>query len=1029
MQAKGLIKVFLILLTVVSVVQYLFLLPTNRVEKAALNYALETTQNIEDPQTKNQAIRDAQSAYLDSLSNETIFRVPLLKDFTYDELKSRQIGLGLDLKGGISTVLQVNLSEFVVALSNDSKDPLFLEAIAQADKLQIGSQTDYITIFGQEWSKISNGKTLASVFSRNQSLRDDINLNTPDSQVLSVLRSKANETVSLTYNRMKDRIDKFGVVQPNISLDAARDLIFVELPGVDNAERARNFLSSTAKLEFWNVYRISDSGLITSFIEADERLKTLEGGNEDVAAMDSIMVPVYDSLGMVIDSTKEAVQTDPSNPAANAGPLLSNFTLNSQTSVGVAFPLSVMGVVDRNKKDLVMSYLEKPEIKRLFPQDIRFMWAAKPMVDFNTKEVTNQYELYAIKQDRGRSEAPLTGESIVDAFSSQDPMNKEVGVTLKMDNTGARIWGDMTTRAAQDNNREIAIALDDEVVSCPRVNTPITDGNSSISGNFSLQEANDLANILQVGKLPAKTDIIQESLIGPSLGQDNINKSLISLLIGFGFVLVFMILYYATGGIVSIIALFANLFFIFGALSSFGTVLTLPGIAGIVLTIGMAVDANVIIYERIREELQSGKTMLTSIADGFKNSYSAIIDANVTTLLTAFVLAYFGIGPIKGFAVVLIIGVICSVITAVLLSQIIMDWWTIKKGRKIEFSTKISKNALSNVRIDWISKRRISYIVSGIIILAGLVSFFTRSFELGVDFSGGRSYNITFVEDIDAQQLRTELEQTLGSTPVVKAISTNRTYNITTSYLINESGEDVDNEVLSKLFEGVSKISEDGLTIDQFKNPEALNSTHITSSTKVGPTIAEDIKSSSIKSTIFALLLIFFYIFLRFSKWQYSTGAVVALTHDVLILLSVFSLGHGFFPFSLEIDQAFIAALLTVIGYSMNDTVVIFDRIREYYNSYAARSRKELINAAINSTLSRTIITSLTTLFVVAMLLMFGGTSIKGFAFALVVGVIVGTYSSIFIASPIMYDLSGEFSEKQLETRAENLESIENIRV
>lgn len=1028
MQAKGLIKVFLILLTVVSLIQYLFLLPTNKVEKAALNYATETTSQIEDPQTRNQAIRDAQSSYLDSLSNEIIFKVPLLKNFTYNDLKKRQIGLGLDLKGGISTVLQVDLKEFVVSLSNNSKDPVFLAALENADKAQVGAQTDFITLFGQEWGKIANGKTLASVFSRNQSLRENINLNTPDSQVLSVLRSKANETVELTFNRMKDRIDKFGVVQPNISLDAARDLILVELPGVDNAERARSFLQATAKLEFWNVYRISDGGLLSSFFEADERLKS-SLGTPSAVTVDSIMVPVYDSLGMVIDSTMEAVQPGANNPMANSGPLLSVFNLNTQTAAGLAFPLSVMGTAERNKKDLVMQYLEKPEIRRLFPQDIKFLWAAKPMVDFSTRKVTNQYELYAIKQDRGRVEAPLTGESIVDAFSNQDPFNKEVGVSLKMSNNGARVWGDMTTKAAQDNNREIAIVLDDEVVSCPRVNTPITDGNSSISGNFTLQEANDLANILQVGKLPAKTRIIQESLIGPSLGQDNINKSLISLLVGFGLVLAFMIIYYSTSGVFSIIALFANLFFIFGALSSFGTVLTLPGIAGIVLTIGMAVDANVIIYERIREELRSGKTFLTAISDGYKNSYSAIIDANVTTLLTAFVLAYFGIGPIKGFAVVLIIGVICSVITAVLLCQLLIDWWTITKGRKIEFNTGISRNAFSNLTIDWIGKRKISYLISGIVILAGFVSFFTRGFELGVDFKGGRSYNIEFVQDIDAQDLRTELEQSFGATPIVKAISTNRMYNITTSYLINESGETVDNEVLTKLYEGVSKVSEAGLTIEQFKNPEALNATHISSSTKVGPTIAEDIKSSSYKSTIFALLLIFFYIFLRFSKWQYSTGAVVALIHDVLILLSVFSLAHGWMSFSLEIDQAFIAALLTIIGYSMNDTVVIFDRIREYYNSYAARTRRELINAAINSTLSRTIITSLTTLLVVGMLMLFGGASIKGFAFALVLGVIVGTYSSVFIASPIMYDLSGEFSEKQIQSRSETHESIDNISI
>jgi SecD/SecF fusion protein len=1025
MQAKGLVKFFLILLAIVSVVQYLFLLPTNRIEKEALRFAEDLSKNIEDPQERNQVAREANARYLDSLSKETALSIPLLKNFTYEELKKRQLGLGLDLKGGISTVLQVDLYELMLSLSNNSKDPVFLQALENASNSMNAVQIDFVTLFGQEFEKIAEGRSLASIFSRNQSLKDEINLNTPNAQVLSVLRLKANETVDRTFKRMKDRIDKFGVVQPNVSLDAARDLILVELPGVDNAERARSFLQATANLEFWNVYRVSDNGILSSFLEADDRLRVGSDKEDAAVALDSVWVMNYDTLGNIVDSSLQLVEKG-SDPLANAGPLLSNFNLNSQTAAGIAYPLSVMGTAERNKKDLVMSYLNRPEIKRLFPQDVIFLWSSSPMVDFQTREKTNLYELYAIRKDRGKSEAPLNGENITDAFSQQDPYSKEVGVSLKMNTTGARIWGDMTTRAAQDNNREIAIVLDDEVVSCPRVNTPITDGNSQITGNFSLQEATDLANILQVGKLPAKTVIIQESLIGPSLGQDNINKSLVSLLVGFGLVLLFMILYYATGGIVSIVALFANLFFIFGALSSFGTVLTLPGIAGIVLTIGMAVDANVIIFERIREELRSGKTLLTSIADGFRHSYSAIVDANVTTLLTAFVLSYFGIGPIKGFAVVLIIGVITSLITAVLLTRLLVDWWTIDKEKSMSFNNSFSSNAFSNLKIDWISKRKLSYLISATIILLGFVSFAMRGFELGVDFKGGRSYNIEFAQDIDAQKLRSELEISFESTPIVKSISGIRAYNITTSYLIGETGEEIDDLVMERLFQGVSKVAEQGLKLDQFKNPESLGSSKITSSSKVGPTIAEDIKSSSFKSTIVALLLIFFYIFIRFSKWQYSTGAIVAIFHDVLVVLSIFSIGHGWMPFSLEIDQAFIAALLTVIGYSINDTVVVFDRIREYYNSYAARSRRDLINAAINNTLNRTIITSVTTLLVVSMLLFFGGASIKGFAFALVVGVLVGTYSSIFIASPIMYDLSGEFSEKQIEERSDALEALEN---
>ncbi|MDX1406831.1 MAG: protein translocase subunit SecD, partial [Saprospiraceae bacterium] len=608
---------------------------------------------------------------------------------------------------------------------------------------------------------------------------------------------------------------------------------------------------------------------------------------------------------------------------------------------------------------------------------------------------------------------PLEGDLVVSASSDPNPTTGEVEVTLSMNNLGAKIWADMTTKAAQDNEREIAIALDDEVVSAPGVREPITQGRSSISGGFTVQEGKDLANILEIGKLPAKTQIIQESLVGPSLGHENIQKSLRSLLIGLALVLLFMVFYYGTAGIVSIIALFANLFFIFGGLASFGTVLTIPGIAGIVLTIGMAVDANVIIYERVREELRDGKSLRLAIEDGFRQSYSAIIDANVTTILVAIILAYFGLGPIKGFAVVLIIGVLSSLFTAVLLGRLMIDTWTRKEGRTMSFWTAPTRNVLANLNIDWLSKRRIGYLVSGLIIAAGIVSFATRGFELGVDFKGGYSYNIEFerTKDIDVDGLRSTLTDVFESVPVVKAVDSENTFNVTTSYLINETDDTAPDRVLQTLYEGI--VSYTGVDIDaeEFKKTDGRG-THVTSSSRVGPTIADDIKKSSVEATIFALLFIFIYIFIRFSKWQYSLGAVAALFHDTLIVLGVFSLLHGVLPFSLEIDQAFIAALLTVIGYSINDTVVVFDRIREFTGLYSGKGKKEVINMAINSTVSRTIITSLTTLFVVSILLMFGGSSIKGFAFALVIGILVGTYSSIFVATPVMSDLTGDIHPK-----------------
>lgn len=1021
MQGKGIVKVFLVLMTIVCLAQFILILPTRKVERAADQHAMQVASGIENAAEKQAAEKAARTAYLDSVSSEVVFRLPLLKDYTYADLKSQQLALGLDLKGGMSVVLQVDLRDFIVALSNNSKDPVFLAALESASEKIKTAQSDYVTLFADEFIANSEGKSLGSIFSRNQGLRDQINFETPDNEVVRILREKANETVDLTFKRIKDRIDKFGVTQPNVSLDASRDLILVELPGVDNPERARSYLQASAKLEFWDVYRVSDPGVIEAFIQADNKLKSMLSGSDSGSKEEYSLEERYsytrDSLtGDIVDSTLVAVDTIPlsTDPLADQGPLLSLLTLNTTNAGGsINYPLSVMGVADRNKKNNVMELLEKPEIKALFPKDMAFRWSYKPMQDFETREYTDKYELYAIKQRKGATSAPLEGDRVVNAGVNPDPRTGEVTVSLAMDNRGTKIWGDMTTKAAQDNNREIAIVLDDEVVSAPRVNDAILSGNSSITGNFDIQEARDLANILQVGKLPAKTKIIQESLVGPSLGQANINKSIISLVIGFLLVFVFMIAYYAGGGIVSIIALFLNMFFIFGTLASYGTVLTLPGIAGIVLTIGMAVDANVIIYERIREELRAGKSLLLAIKDGFGHSYSAIIDANVTTILVAFVLAYFGMGPIKGFAVVLIIGVLCSLFTAVLVGRLMIDWWT-QKGKSISFWSGFSKDAFADLSIDWIGKRKIAYIISGSIILLGLVSFFTRGFELGVDFKGGYSYNIQFEQDanVTAEQLRTGLTDVFdGATPVVKAIDTRNTFNVVTSYKINDDSDDAADNVMSQLYAGVNQIVGGNLDLEQFKNPEG-SGTHITSSAKVGPTIADDIKTSSIYAGIFALLLIFLYIFIRFSKWQYSLGAVGALTHDSLVILSLFAALHGVLPFSLEIDQAFIAALLTVIGYSINDTVIVFDRVREYLGIYTDKAKDEVLNLAINSTFSRTIVTSLTTLFVILILFLFGGGSIKGFAFALLVGIVVGTYSSIFIATPIVRDLTDDLKVK-----------------
>ncbi len=1012
MQGKGLIRVLFFLLLAVTILQVLYILPTRKVEKDAQSYADQAIEQLANEDDAYVVRKQAEVKYLDSMSSEEIFSIPLLGSFTYDDLKKRQLAFGLDLKGGMSAVLQVDLKDLLVNLSGKSRDANFRQALENASIAQENSQSDYITLFEQAYRKLAGDGKLAKIFMRDAELREQINAESSNGEVVRLLRTKADETVQLTFTMLKQRIDKLGVTQPNVSLDAARDLIVVEMPGIENPERARSILSSAAKLEFWETFRVSDNGVLSSFVEADKKL--LSGSGSDAAveeatvSYDTTWTMKMDSLGNETgDSTFQLVEKS-DNFLNSGGPLLSLLSLNNSAG-GVAYPQTVMGVADKNKRNAISKMLANPEVASLFPNDAKLLWSRKPYKDFDSGELTNQYMLYMIKQRPGTERAPLEGDVVVGASQSPNPVTGETAVNLRMNSIGAKKWAEMTTKAANEGNREIAIALDDEIVSAPRVNGAITGGSSEITGGFSVQEAIDFASILEVGKLPANLKIIQEQTVGPSLGQKNINASLKAISIGFLLLLLFMMFYYGGAGIFSIIALLLNLVFIFGALASYGTVLTLPGIAGIVLTIGMAVDANVIIFERIREELRVGKSLLASIADGFKNSYSAIIDANVTTILVALVLAYFGLGPIKGFAVVLIIGVLSSLFTAVLIGRMLIEWWT-KGDRKLSFWTPPSKGLFTDMKFNWLGKRRVAYVVSGTLIIVGLISMFTKGFDLGVDFKGGYSYNIEFDEniDVDAETLRTGLNDLFQSPTVVKAVDSENTFNVVTTYLIKETGEGAAERVVEKLHEGITSITGANVSLDKFKSTESGVGTHIITSSKVGPTIADDIKKSSLKAGLFSLLLIFLYIFIRFNKWQYSLGAVAALFHDSLIVIGLFSLLWGIVPFSLEIDQAFIAAILTVIGYSINDTVIVFDRIREYLGIYTNRSTDEILNLAINSTFSRTVITSITTFLMVFILFAFGGSSTKGFAFAMMIGIIVGTYSSIFVATPIVRDLTKE---------------------
>jgi SecD/SecF fusion protein len=1010
MQSKGIVKTFVVLLTLACLLTYGSMWRTSAVEADARDYAHQVT-NVGSNKLTWQA---NYNRFIDSISGIKNWGIPYVKEFSYAELKKTQLGLGLDLKGGMSVVMQVELRDFIKSLSGNSTDPSFIAALDQATEAQKTQQTDYITLFANAWREKSGGKPLAPIFTRSELLNDkSINLNSPDGAVEAAIRQVANGTVEETYKRLKQRIDKLGVVQPNVSLDAQRDLILVDLPGIDDPVRARKFLQQSAKLEFWETYRMSDAGVAQGIVDADKRLKAIMSGDSSaLMKKDSIMDFPKGPDGMP-DTTKAKIKVPAPETAQTPGPILSKFLLNVGEG-GQVGRTPILGYADKSNKEQLDTLFARPEIKNIFPADMKFLWSLKPIEDDGgeANQLTGKYYLYAIKKTRGGDEAPLDGSVVTGATADPDPKG-QIGVTLRMNNEGARKWATLTKRAADDGNREIAIALDDEIVSAPSVNGAIEGGVSSITGGFTIDEARDLSRVLEVGKLPAGVSIIQESQIGPSLGQDNINASLLTMFLSVLLLCGFMIAYYAKGGIVSVIALLANIFFLIGTLASLGTVLTLPGIAGIVLTLASAVDANVVIYERIREEMRAGLTTLKAIGVGFSRALPAILDANVTTLLTAGVLIYFGLGPIKGFGVVLLTGILSSLFTALLLARLLTDWYT-DRGNEMTYSRPWSANVLTNVTYDWIGRRKYAYMFSGAVILIGIASFFARGFELGVDFKGGYSFNVVFEQPVNDDAIRAALTPVFdGKTPIVKSVSTENTYNITTSYLVEKPG--AMEEVVAKLHEGLKASGAISSNLETFKNTAATGS-HIISSSQVGATVADDIRSSSFKAAFMALTLIFLFLLIRFRRWQFSLGAVLALLHDVLLTLTFFTLLHGLVPFSLEIDQAIIACILTVIGYSVNDTVIVYDRIREFIKTFAGMPKEEVFNRAINTTLTRTLITSGTVFMVVFLLFLFGGAATKGFAFGMLVGMFFGTYSSIFVASALVVDLT---SEKILSGKAD----------
>jgi SecD/SecF fusion protein len=1015
MQNKGLIRFFAIAFAVVCLYQLSFTYFSRKVERDAKAFSqserinntareLSAGDEMVEMVLLDSLQRSYERFYLDSMSNEVIFNLGIRK-YTYKEVKDREINMGLDLRGGMNVTLEISVPEIVRALSGRSQDPTFLAAMQRAIEINRTSREDFLTIFGRTFREADPNASLAAIFSTPE-MRNRISFNATNDEVLSVLGSEVDDAIDRSFQILRTRIDRFGVAQPNIQKLQTSGRILVELPGIKEQDRVRRLLQGTAKLEFWETYEFSD--LYPFFAEANERLRaaTTQGENTQTTSNTELEQPAEvepalaettddDLLDFLTTDTDEELQLD--EEMAQNNPLFAvlnmNIVMDPQTGQPFLGGGPLVGSAAIQDTARVNRYLRQPNVRALFPRELKLLWTVKPQ-----GSVENVLQLIAIKVP-SRGEPPLTGEVIVDA--RQDFSNTGAPeISMTMNSEGAREWRRLT---GANIGKSIAIVLDDYVYSYPTVQAEIAGGRSSITGTYTLAEAMDLANILRAGSLPAPARIVEENIVGPSLGREAISSGLTSFLIAFLLVLIYMAVYYNRAGLVADLALVTNIFFIFGVLASLGAVLTLPGIAGIVLTLGMAVDANVIIYERILEELRAGKGQKLAIADGYKNAYSAIIDGNVTTLLTGIVLYVFGSGPVQGFATTLIIGIVCSLFTAIFISRLIFSYW-IDRNHAITFDSKISKDVLTKVNFDFISVRKKFYIISSAVIILGLGSFLVRGLSYGVDFSGGRSYVVRFDQNINTVQMRAALIDEFGEAPEVKTFGPSNQVKITTTYLIDDESITADSLAERKLFDGVKEFFGSELTYEEFVSDDEKVLGRL-SSQKVGPTVAADIKRGAVISVVVALIIIFLYVAARFGKWQYGLGGLITLFHDSIIVISLYSLLYNIVPWTMEIDQTFIAAILTIIGYSVNDTVIIFDRIRENTTLFPKRDLKTNINSALNATLSRTFNTSGTTIMVLLIIFLFGGEVIRGFSFALMMGIIVGTYSSLFNATPIAYDL------------------------
>ncbi len=917
--------------------------------------------------------------------------------YTFKEVQKKEMNLGLDLKGGMNVILEVSVEDILKALSNYSTDKTFSAALLRAKtEYQNQSQADFLTLFGRAFQEIDPNAKLAAIFGTVE-LRDKINFNSSNADVLKVLDEELSSAITNAFNILRTRIDRFGVVQPNITNLATKGRILIELPGQDDPKRVRELLQGTANLEFWETYEnsevlgyLSQANTIlrelTSRAEKTDTTKTASA-KETVPADTTKSQSLLDLIGK--DTTQTAAVAATRDEFNLQNPL---FGLLSPrvTEQGQPLPSSMVGLCAGIDTAQVNRYLKLNQIKALFPRDLKFAWSQNPYKYDPTKSL---YELHAIKVTTRDGRPPLSGDVITGARPSSGVTGSEVKVDFTMNPEGAKTWARMTR---ENVGRCIAVILDGYVRSYPRVENEITGGSTEITGDFTIDEANDLANILKSGKLPAPARIVSDTIIGPTLGKEAINSGLVSFVISFIIVLAYMIFYYSrSAGTIADIALFGNIFLIIGVSASLGAVITLPGIAGIVLTMGMSVDANVLIYERIREELRAGKGIKLAIADGYKGALSAILDSNVTTLLTGIVLYVFGTGPIKGFATTLVIGIFTSLFCAIYVTRLIYEC-LLKRNASLTFSIKMTANILKDTHIDFIGKRKIFYAISILITVIGIGSLIIRGLSPGIDFTGGRTYIVRFDQPVKTADVAQNLTGAFGESPQVVTYGSEDQVRITTQYRINETG--VDDEVETALYDGLKGMIGNNITKEQFL------SQYRKGSETVGPTIAADIKRRAIWAVGVSLIIMFFYIFLRFKNWQYGVGAIVALAHDSMIVIGIYSLLWGFMPFSMEIDQSFIAAILTVMGYSVNDTVVVFDRLREFLPLHRKRPVNEVINLAMNDTLSRTMNTGVTSILVLIVMFFFGGATIRGFLFAMIIGIVVGTYSSIFIASSIVYD-------------------------